>query len=97
MSVPAVEVVTVEEIDRRISETEEKTITGLSRTTRWRLANEGRYPPKGSLGPWLSEVMLFADDPDNYRVNGADTPKSEVLVRKVKRRAIRRKQTEGAA
>ncbi len=89
--IPAVEIITVEEPDRRVSEAEEKTITGLSRTTRWRLSNEGKYPPKGSLGPWLSEVLLFADDPDNYSAGGAEVPKSTISIRKVKRRAVKRR------
>ncbi len=89
MSVPAVEIITVEEPDRRVSETEEKLLTGLSRTTRWRLTNEGRYPKKGTLGPWLSEVLQFADDPENFRVDGAERKESIIPVRKVRRRAIR--------
>ena len=89
--VAAVEVFQVEEMDRRISEREEQQITGLSRTTRWRLTNEGRYPQKGSLGPWLSEVLLFANDPDNYSAGGAEVPKSTISIRKVKRRAVKRR------
>ena len=89
MNVPAVEVITVEEIDRPISEAEERVATGLSRTTRWRLANEGRYPKKGLLGPWLSEVLLFASDPENYRVTDSPQKEGKVSVRKIRRRVVR--------
>ena len=91
MSVPAVEIFTVEEFDRRISEAEQKLITGCSRTTRWRLAKKGKYPNEGR--PWLSEVLLFAADPENYRVDGAEHKESIIPVRKVRRRAIRRQKT----
>ena len=96
MNVPAVEIITVEEPDRRISESEERSITGLSRTTRWRLTNEGRYPKKGILGPWLSEVLQFANDPENFRVDRAER-KQTVSVRKVRRRAIRHQKTGSGA
>ena len=90
----AVEIYSIEEPDRRVSEEEQLTLTGLSRTTRWRLASEGRYPPKGTLGPWLSDVLLFCADPDNYRFSGEsavsnDADKPAVTVRKVRRRAVR--------
>ena len=88
--IPAVEIITIEEPDRRVSEAEEKIITNLSRTTRWRLANAGKYPSKGLLGPWLSEVLLFADDPENFRVDGVERKESIIPVRKVRRRAVKR-------
>lgn len=93
MSVPAVEIFTTEEPDRRICEAEELSLTGLSRVTRWKYAKEGRYPPKGSLGPWLSEVLLFCSDPENYQfgesVVSDDADRDDVPVRNVRRRAVR--------
>jgi hypothetical protein len=91
----AVEIYTIEEPDRRLSEAEELELTNQSRTTRWKLAKEGRYPPKGAIGPWLSDVLLYCADPDDYRYNGesavsSDAEKPDVKVRKVRRRAVRR-------
>lgn len=92
----AVEIYTVDEYDRRVSETEELGLTGQSRTTRWKLTREGKYPPKGALGPWLSEVLSYCADPDNYRYheNGEsvvsdDADRPDVKVRKVRRRRVR--------
>ena len=37
--------------DGIISETDERLATGLSRTTRWRLEKEGKYPKRVQLSP----------------------------------------------
>ncbi len=84
----------LEEADRRLNERDELKITGLSRTTRWRLARDGRYPPKSLLGPWLSEVLSFCADPDAYRYSGdlvvGDAPvPPPVKLRQIRRRAVR--------
>ena len=92
--IPAVEVYVIDEPDRLVREPEELKLTGQSRTTRWNLAKEGRYPPKGKLGPWLSDVLQYCADPENYRYIGevteSDSPvPPPVKVRKVRRRAVR--------
>lgn len=91
---PAVETYQIDEFDRRLSEDEEAQLTNLSRTTRWKLAREGRYPPKGLLGPWLSDVLQFVVDPENYRFPGEgvvsdDVKRPDVRRRRIKRRAVR--------
>lgn len=93
------EVTTITEPDRRIGEAEEKRLTNLSRTERWRRAKEGRYPPKGELGPLLSEVVAFVTDPKNYRYFGdpvVTVRKGEkaVKVRQVRRRAVIRREPD---
>ena len=51
-------------IDRFIGETECKAITSLSRTTRWRLEKQRKFPGRRNLSPnrcaWLlSEVLAW--------------------------------------
>lgn len=59
--------------DRIIRETECERISGLSRTTRWRLERSGKWPKRIQLSPnavgwWLSEVMATLQT----RTNQAD-------------------------
>ena len=42
---------TTEPIDRIMREPEVKHVTGLSRTTRWRLARKGKFPKLRELAP----------------------------------------------
>ena len=42
---------TTEPIDRIMREPEVKHVTGLSRTTRWRLARVGKFPKRRWLSP----------------------------------------------
>ncbi|MGF1625959.1 MAG: helix-turn-helix transcriptional regulator [Alphaproteobacteria bacterium] len=45
-------------IDRAVRETEAALITGLSRTTRWRLEKAGQFPQKIELAPGLFGYRL---------------------------------------
>lgn len=65
------------EMDRIVRELEEAHITGLSRTTRWRLEKEGRFPksiPLGanSRGRLLSELLEWLKERAAARHNKAD-------------------------
>lgn len=51
----------MEEEDRFIRETECRRISGLSRTTRWRLERKGEFPRRRQISPgavgWLSSEL----------------------------------------
>lgn len=54
--------------DKRIRERECQEITSLSRTTRWKLENEGKFPPRCHFGrnscAWLlSDVLWWVRNP----------------------------------
>ena len=53
--------------DRIVREPECRRLTGLSRTTRWRLEREGQFPRRRQISPnavgWLaSDVQSWIDD-----------------------------------
>lgn len=54
------------DLDRLIREAECRKITGLSRSTRWRMERRGQFPPRVNLTPYivgwrLSEVMKWVE------------------------------------
>jgi prophage regulatory protein len=53
-------------IDRFIREEEVKEITGLSRATRWRMENAGKFPKRQRISPGVtaykeSEIIAWLD------------------------------------
>ena len=59
--------------DRIIREPEEKRLTGLSRSTRWRLEKRGDYPKsvpltRRSKGHWLSELLQWLESRGSHDV-----------------------------
>lgn len=63
--------------DKRIRERACYEITSLSRTTRWKLENEGKFPPRCHFGrnscAWLlSDVLWWVRNPP--AVNNVNTP-----------------------
>ena len=60
----------VRDLDRFLGETEVARITNLSRTTRWRLEREGRFPKKRHISAnrigWLqSEIIEWIESKAN--------------------------------
>jgi prophage regulatory protein len=58
--------------DRFIREPECEQRSGLSRTTRWRMEQEGRFPPRHRISPGVtayreSEFVEWMNDPEAYR------------------------------
>ena len=54
-------------LDRIIDESECCRLTTLSRTTRWRMMNRGKFPKKFQLSPnrggwWLSKILKWLRD-----------------------------------
>ncbi|WP_072012594.1 helix-turn-helix transcriptional regulator [Pectobacterium betavasculorum] len=65
--------------DRRIRESECQEITSLSRSTRWNMENEGKFPPRCHFGrnscAWLlSDVLWWVRNPP--AVENVNTPYS---------------------
>ena len=73
-------------MDRFLRDQEQEEITGLSRTTRWRLEREGKFPKAYSIGggnakgrleseiqQWMDDIVGEADDvtPDQQEVVNA--------------------------
>jgi prophage regulatory protein len=66
------------EKDRFIREPECQELTGLSRTTRWRLERQGQFPARIQISPnavaWrLSEIRDWQDHQAEVRQRGAET------------------------
>lgn len=51
---------TTPEPDRFVREAEEKRLTGLSRTTRWRLEKQGKYPRRYRISA-NAKARLFSE------------------------------------
>ena len=64
--------------DRFLREPEVAKITGLSRTTRWRLEREGRFPRRRRAAPncvaWLqSEIQEFIRESETVNTREAES------------------------
>ena len=64
------------EVDRFIREAECQELTGLSRTTRWRLERKGHFPSRIQISPnavaWrLSEILSWQDRQSHVGQRGA--------------------------
>jgi prophage regulatory protein len=62
--------------DRILREPEERALTGLSRTTRYMLEREGKYPEAVQLtgrarGHWMSHVMKWLEERERGRAKVA--------------------------
>lgn len=67
-------------LDRAVREEECALMTGLSRSQRWKLEKQGRFPQRRRTGlrshHWmLSEIMAWLDEPDSFHQKLSTTSK----------------------
>lgn len=67
-------------LDRAVREAECALMTGISRSQRWKLEKQGRFPHRRRTSlrshHWmLSEIMAWLDEPDSFNQKSATTSK----------------------